>query len=61
MRFKTVCCVCHKVKSENNKWRFETFNADTSSHGYCEVCAEALLSKIADRKTVMNVEIRLPG
>ena len=56
MKYITVCCVCHRVKSENNTWIFDSYNPNTVSHGYCEECAAEMMKKIEARGPILKGE-----
>ena len=54
MKFITVCCVCRKVKADDNTWRAENHNPKMASHGYCDECAAEMMEKIADMEAVLK-------
>ncbi len=47
IRMQKVCCVCHKVKVDN-QWIKKPVNFEDSSHGYCPVCYGRTLAVIRE-------------
>lgn len=44
---KKICCVCHKTETLNGWTVRNTKAGEKISHGYCPVCFQHLLAKIA--------------
>jgi len=51
------CCVCHKVRNENNKWVVSIVPSDAVvSHTYCEECTDNALADIRRQKRMLEME-----
>lgn len=43
---QTVCCVCHKTKTEKRWVRSELPQAKNISHGYCPGCYRRMMEQV---------------
>lgn len=49
----TICCVCHKTKTEKG-WEFRPQpETESLSHGYCPVCAEKTLAELRECQAML--------
>ncbi|MEW6593585.1 MAG: hypothetical protein AB1413_01815 [Thermodesulfobacteriota bacterium] len=43
---QTICCICHRTKSDNRWIRSAQSRAKKVSHGYCPSCYRQLMEQV---------------